>query len=61
MHIDIRLPVGLMFGIVGLLLIGCGLLGDATLNASSLGINIDLWWGAAMTVFGGVMLWLSRR
>ena len=61
MHIDIRTPVGLMFGIVGLLLVGCGLLGDAALNASSLGINVNLWWGIVMTGFGGSMLWLARH
>jgi hypothetical protein len=61
MHIDIRTPLGLMFGIVGLLLVGSGLLGEANLNERSLGINIDLWWGMAMAGFGGVMLWLSRR
>jgi len=61
MNIDIRTPVGLMFGIVGLLLIGVGILGDASLNARSLGVNINLWWGVVMTCFGAGMLWLSRR
>ena len=61
MNIDIRTPVGLMFGIVGLLLVGVGILGDSSLNAISLGVNINLWWGAVMTCFGGAMLWLSRR
>ena len=61
MHIDIRTPVGLMFGLVGLLLVAVGLLGDPSLNTRSLGINIDLWWGMAMAGFGGVMLWLARR
>jgi len=61
MHIDIRTPLGLMFGIVGLLLVGVGLFADPSFNAPSLGINIDLWWGIAMTGFGGAMLWLARR
>ena len=61
MHIDIRIPMGLMFGVVGLLLVAAGLFGDASLNVRSLGINIDLWWGAAMASFGGLMLWLARR
>jgi len=61
MNIDIRTPVGLMFGLVGLLLIGVGLFGDAALTARSLGINVNLWWGAVMTCFGAAMLWLSRR
>ena len=27
----------------------------------SLEININLWWGLVMVVFGGVMIWLGRR
>ena len=61
MHIDIRVPLGLMFGIVGLLLVGFGLLGDGAIYERSLGININLWWGMTMSVFGAVMLWLARR
>ena len=60
MNIDIRAPVGLMFVFVGLLLMSYGLLGDQTIYARSLGININLWWGLAMTGFGGFMLWLAR-
>jgi hypothetical protein len=29
--------------------------------ASSMDINLNAIWGAVMLVFGGVMLWLSRR
>lgn len=61
MHIDIRTPVGLMFAAVGLLLVGFGLLGDSAIYVRSLGLNINLWWGLAMTAFGAVMLWLARR
>jgi hypothetical protein len=61
MHIDIRTPIGLMFATVGLLLVGFGLLGDSAIYARSLGLNINLWWGLAMTGFGAVMLWLARR
>ena len=61
MHIDIRLPVGLMFAIVGVLLVVTGLLSDSASFAPSLGINIDLWWGLAMGAFGGFMLWLAKR
>jgi hypothetical protein len=61
MHIDIRIPVGLMFAIVGLLLVALGIFGDAALVQKSLGVNINLWWGLVMTAFGGLMLWLARR
>ena len=60
MHIDIRTPVGLMFGAIGLLLVGFGWLGDAAIYERSLGININLWWGMAMSGFGAAMLWLAR-
>ena len=61
MKIDIRTPVGLMFAFVGLLLVGYGLFGDAAIYERSLGVNINLWWGMAMSGFGGLLLWLARR
>jgi hypothetical protein len=61
MKIDIRTPVGLMFAFVGLLLVGYGLLSSPAVYERSLGININLWWGLAMTSFGAFMLWLARR
>jgi len=59
MHIDIRTPLGLMFSIMGLLLVGLGVTGDGALFR--FGVNIDLWWGLAMLIFGAAMLWLARR
>jgi len=61
MGLDIRLPIGLMFTILGLLLTGYGLVGDKEIYARALGININLWWGIVMLVFGLVMLFLGRR
>ena len=61
MQLDIRLPIGLLFAFLGLLLIGFGLLGDGSVYHRSLGININAWWGLAMLAFGVVMLVLSRR
>ncbi len=56
MNFDLRIPVGLMFTLFGLILVGVGLFGDASLTARSLGINMNLWWGLAQLVFGGLML-----
>jgi len=66
MGIDIKFPIGLMFSILGLILTFFGLFtnSDATLYHRSLGININLWSGAGMLVFGLVMLglaWKSRK
>jgi len=63
MGLDIRLPIGLMFSLVGLLLTVYGAItaGDAELYKRSLGININLLWGVVLLVFGGTMLWMARR
>jgi len=61
MGIDIRLPMGAMFIILGLLLVIYGLAGDPSIYQKSLGININLIWGAVLTVFGIVMFLMGRR
>ncbi len=52
-----------MFAIIGLLLSLYGLItaGDVQTYKKSLLININLWWGAVMIVFGVVMLYFGRR
>jgi hypothetical protein len=61
MGLDIRLPIGLMFAILGALLTVYGLVGDKAMYARSLGVNINLSWGIVMLIFGLVMLFLGRR
>jgi hypothetical protein len=61
MGLDVRLPVGLMFAIMGALLTGYGLLGDHTIYARSLGINVNVIWGIVLLVTGGVFLALAAR
>ena len=62
MHLDIRLPIGLMFSLLGAILALYGLLtaSDKAALDHSLGININLWWGLFMFGFGVVMLLLAR-
>jgi hypothetical protein len=60
MGLDIRIPIGMMFAILGLILVLSGLLTGAQ-GAHSLGININLWWGIVMLVFGGTMYVFGRR
>jgi uncharacterized membrane protein YidH (DUF202 family) len=63
MGLDIKLPIGLMFSILGLLLTIYGLTtaGDGVMYARSLNVNINLYVGIGMLVFGGVMLLLVKR
>ena len=62
MGLDIRLPIGLMFSLVGVLLAGYGLLsGGSEIYKHSLGININLIWGVVLIVFGAFMLISALR
>jgi len=63
MGIDIKFPIGLMFTLLGLILTVFGLItsSDADLYRRSLGININIWSGAGMLVFGLVMLFLAWK
>ncbi len=61
MRLDIRLPIGILFTIFGVMLIAFGWFSDPLLYARSLGININLIWGVVLLVFGGVMLILGAR
>ncbi len=61
MSLDIRLPIGLMFTLIGAILGGFGLFSDPAIYQRSLGININLWWGLVMFLFGVAMLLMARR
>ena len=58
---DIRLPMGLMFAIIGAIITVYGLMtqGSEIYASHSLGINVNLWWGLVMFAFGVIMLLLS--
>jgi uncharacterized membrane protein YidH (DUF202 family) len=55
---DIRIPIGLLFVILGIILAAFGIftINDTELYVRSLGRNINLWTGILMLVFGGCML-----
>ena len=61
MKLDLRLPIGLMFTIIGILLVGFGLTSDPAIYQRSLGVNVNLWWGVVLLAFGLVMLGLVMR
>lgn len=61
MGIDIRTPMGLMFAIVGALLMIYGLMSPPEIYTRSLGINVNLIWGTVLLVSGSVLMLLARR
>lgn len=57
MGLDIRVPIGLMFSIMGAILVVFGLVSNPEIyKAHSLGININLIWGSFILMFGLAML-----
>ena len=61
MGLDIRSPIGSLFVLLGALLAGYGLFSSPAIYRRSLGIDINLWWGVALLVFGLAMLALAWR
>jgi uncharacterized membrane protein len=62
MGIDIKIPIGLMFTILGILLTVHGILtaSDTEMYTRSLNINVNLWTGVFMVVAGILLLLFSR-
>jgi hypothetical protein len=63
MNLDMRFLAGLMFTIIGIILAAFGYStnDNAALYARSLGINVNLWWGLVLLVFGQILFQLGRR
>jgi hypothetical protein len=63
MGLDIRIPLGLVFQILGGIMALFGLFAhqDAALYEKYQGLNLNLVWGAAMFLFGAVMFFIGRR
>jgi uncharacterized membrane protein len=60
MQLDIRLPIGLMFSVLGVLLLIVGLFAGGQ-STQSQQTSVNLWWGVVMLAFGIVMFTLGRR
>jgi hypothetical protein len=56
---DLRIPIGLFFALVGLILCATGL--GADYRAPLETANVNLYCGISMLIFGAVMLGLARR
>lgn len=63
MILDLRIPMGLMFTITGLILTVFGFVtrNNAELYAKSLGVNANLWWGLVLLIFGMTMFLTGKR
>ncbi len=64
MLLDLRFPMGLLFVLLGALLVGYGWLGDQSVYQSSLGVNVNVWAGFGIFVFGAAMFaggWRAMR
>ena len=61
MGLDIRRPLGLLFALLGALLVAFGLTSDRAIYQRSLGYNVNVAWGLCLLAFGLVCLLLARR
>lgn len=63
MGLDLRWPIGLMFSLIGIMLVVFGLMTNSNqqIYERSLGLNINLYWGLLLLVFGGWMLTMAWR
>lgn len=63
MKLDIKIPIGLLFTIFGLILgiYGIFTASDSALYAKSLGVNVNLYIGILMLIFGVLMLLGARK
>jgi multisubunit Na+/H+ antiporter MnhG subunit len=62
MGLDIRIPLGLIFLIIGGMMSLFGFITRSTgIYQRSMGVNLNLTWGALMFVFGLIMFLVGRR
>ncbi len=63
MGLDIRWPIGLMFSLIGIMLVGYGFLtgSNTEMYQHSLSINVNLRWGMVLVIFGAWMLFMAWR
>jgi hypothetical protein len=61
MGLDIRLLIGLLFSILGLILAGFGAVSDHGIYERSISLNLNLAWGTVLLVFAVVIVVLGNR
>lgn len=61
MQLDLRIPMGLMFTLVGLILLIFGIATNGSpMYEKSVGLNINIIWGVVLLIFGSTMFLLGR-
>ena len=58
---DLRRPTGYLFTLLGLILVLYGWLSPEARAPLAPEVNVNLWCGVTMLIFGGILLWLSFR
>ncbi len=58
---DLRRPTGYLFSLLGTILLVYGLVNPEMRAPLDPGVNVNLWCGLTILVFGGILLWLSFR
>jgi putative Mn2+ efflux pump MntP len=63
MGLDIRWPIGLMFSLIGAIMLFYGLAtgSNKEMYERSLNLNVNLYWGIVLLVFGAWMLMMAFR
>jgi hypothetical protein len=58
---DLRRPIGFLFGLLGFILLAYSLIEPQVRAPLDADINVNLWCGGMLLIFGGCLLWLSYR
>jgi hypothetical protein len=61
--LDLRYPIGGLFTVLGVILAGYGIAtrDNLAMYVRSTSVNVNLWWGVVMIVFGAAFLLLAMR
>ena len=58
---DLRRPIGFLFSLLGSILLLYGVINPDVRAPLDPGVNVNLWCGLTLLIFGGCLLWLSFR
>lgn len=63
MNLDLRLPMGMMFSMIGAVLLAFGLATRTRpeIYTRSFGIDANIWWGLVVLLFGLIAIGMGRR